>query len=191
DAVQNACRDRDDVPACVRKDPGICLRTLDRDQFTRRSWHCVQEPLLEYTIFTDKSSRKFSFRSTDGSATSHRGKSQPNGGEKFLVVEWLSEKSRRASFQRGGTNERIVFSGKHDDARRRRKVPQPRLNFEAIHERHPNINDGYRRPMNLHITQKRVRLAELFGVPTCRHEKPIEASQHRRIIVEETDPIWA
>jgi hypothetical protein len=45
--------------------------------------------------------------------------------------------------------------------------------------------------MNLHITQKRVRLAELFGVPTCRHEKPIEASQHRRIIVEETDPIWA
>jgi len=51
DAVQNACRQRDDVPACVRKDPGICLRTLDRDQITRRSWHCVQEPVLEYTIF--------------------------------------------------------------------------------------------------------------------------------------------
>ena len=42
DAVQNACRQRDDVPACVRKDAGICLRTLDRDQITRRSWHCVQ-----------------------------------------------------------------------------------------------------------------------------------------------------
>src|SRR4029077_15918799 len=63
-AVQNACRDRDGVPACVRKDPGIRLRTLDRDQFTRRSWHCVQGRLLEYTIFTDKSSRKFSFRFT-------------------------------------------------------------------------------------------------------------------------------
>ena len=123
--------------------------------------------------------------------TSHCGKSQPNGGEKFLVVEWLGEKSRRASFHRGGTNERIVFSGKHDDARRRRKLPHPRLNLEAVHERHPNINDGNRRPMNLHVAQKRVRLAELFGVPTCRHEKPIEASQHRRIVVEKTDSIWA
>jgi len=43
DAVQNACRDRDDVPACVRKNPGICLWTLDRDQITRRSSHYVQQ----------------------------------------------------------------------------------------------------------------------------------------------------
>ena len=64
DAVQNARRDRDNVPACVRKESGICLRTLDRDQFIRSSWHCVQGRLLEYTIFTDKSSRKFSFRFT-------------------------------------------------------------------------------------------------------------------------------
>ena len=34
DAVQNACGDRDDVPACVRKTPGICLWTLDCDQIT-------------------------------------------------------------------------------------------------------------------------------------------------------------
>ncbi len=39
DAVQNACGQRDDVPACVRKDAGICLRTLDRDHITRRSCH--------------------------------------------------------------------------------------------------------------------------------------------------------
>jgi hypothetical protein len=45
--------------------------------------------------------------------------------------------------------------------------------------------------MNFHIAQKRVWLAELFRVPTCRHEKPIEAPQHRRIIVEKTDLIWA
>src|SRR4029453_8697932 len=35
-------------------------------------------------------------------ATSHCRKRQPNGGEKFLVVEWLGEKSCRAGFQRGG-----------------------------------------------------------------------------------------
>jgi hypothetical protein len=57
--VQNACRDWGNVPACVRKDPGICLWTLDRDQISRRSSHRVQERVLEYTIFTDKSSRKF------------------------------------------------------------------------------------------------------------------------------------
>ena len=94
-AVQKACRDRDDVPACVRKNPGICLRTLDRDEFTRRSWHYVQERVLEYTIFTYKSSRKF-FPSCDFSqsaATLGGRKGQPNGGEKFFVVEWFGEKS--------------------------------------------------------------------------------------------------
>jgi hypothetical protein len=30
---------------------------------------------------------------TASTATSHCGKGQPNGGEKFLVVEWLGEKS--------------------------------------------------------------------------------------------------
>ncbi len=44
--------------------------------------------------------------------------------------------------------------------------------------------------MKFYVVQKRVRVAELFGVPTCRHEKPIEASQHRRIIVEKADQIW-
>src|SRR6516164_6836390 len=122
---------------------------------------------------------------------SHCRKCQPNGGEKFFVVEWLGEKSRCPGFQRGGTDERIVFSGKHDDARRRRKVPHTRLYLESVHERHPNINDGDCRSMNLHVTQKRVRIAELFGVPTCRHEKPIEPSQHGRIIIEETDRTWA
>ena len=51
DAVKNACGQRNDVPARVRKDPGICLWTLDRDHITRRSSHCVQGPVLEYTIF--------------------------------------------------------------------------------------------------------------------------------------------
>ena len=52
--------------------PRECFRSLlavnpfDRDQITRRSWHCVQKRVLEYTIFTDKSSRKFSFRFTAG-----------------------------------------------------------------------------------------------------------------------------
>src|SRR5207248_10063346 len=65
-AVENACRDWNNVPACVRKDSGICLCTLDGDQFTRRSSHCVQERVLEYTIFTDKSTRNSTeFRFTE------------------------------------------------------------------------------------------------------------------------------
>jgi hypothetical protein len=44
--------------------------------------------------------------------------------------------------------------------------------------------------MNLHVAQKRVGIAELFGVPTCRHEKPIEASQYGRIVVEKANQIW-
>ena len=189
--MQNSCRDRDDVPAGVGKNSGICLRTLYCDRFTRISWHCVRNRCWN---------TQFSRINPVGICRSnlepvqkplHRAKGQPNRGKKFLVVEWLRKKSRRASFQRGGTHERIFFSGKHDDARGRRKLLQSRLNLESVHERHPNINDGNRRPMNLHVTQKRLWLAELFRLPACRDEKPIEASQHRRIIVEKTDPIWA
>ena len=66
-----------------------------------------------------------------------------------------------------------------------------RLNLEAVHERHPNINDGNRRPMALHVAQERSRITKLFRVPTCRHKKPVEASQNRGIIVQQTDQIWA
>src|SRR5262245_1375280 len=41
DTVQDARCHGNRVPSRVCKDPGICLRTLDRDQITRRSWHCV------------------------------------------------------------------------------------------------------------------------------------------------------
>jgi len=45
--------------------------------------------------------------------------------------------------------------------------------------------------MKFYVAQKRVWITELLGVPACRQEKPIEASQHGRIVVEKTDQIWA
>jgi hypothetical protein len=45
--------------------------------------------------------------------------------------------------------------------------------------------------MKFYVAQKRVWIIELFGVPTCRRKKPIEASQYRGIIVQQTDQIWA
>jgi hypothetical protein len=79
----------------VRKDPGICLRTLDRDHITRRSWHCVQEPVFGIHNFYLKIQLEIlaESRLQPVPAASHRRKRQPNGGEKFLVVEWLGEKS--------------------------------------------------------------------------------------------------
>jgi len=60
DTVQDARCYGNGVPSRVREDPGICPRTLDRNQITRRSWHRVQERVLEYPIFIYESSRKFS-----------------------------------------------------------------------------------------------------------------------------------
>jgi hypothetical protein len=77
----------------VRKDPGICLRTLDRDQFTRRSWHCVQGRVwnTQFSRINPVGNSRSESQPVEG--TLHCGKGQPNGGEKFLVVEWLGEKS--------------------------------------------------------------------------------------------------
>jgi len=122
---------------------------------------------------------------------SHCRERQANSGEKFLVVEWLGKKSGSAGFERGGTHERIVFSSKHDDACGWRKLPHSRLNLKPVHERHPNINDGDRRSMKFYVSQKRLRIAELFGVPAYRHEKPVKASQYGGIVVQQTDQSWA
>jgi hypothetical protein len=77
----------------VRKNAGICLRTLDRDQITRRSWHCVQGRVwnTQFSRINPVGNSRSELQPVE--ETSHRGKSQPNGGQKFLVVEWLGEKS--------------------------------------------------------------------------------------------------
>jgi len=48
-AVENGRCDRDNVPACVRKDPGICLRPIDWNEFSR-SWHSFRSRLGIHNI---------------------------------------------------------------------------------------------------------------------------------------------
>ena len=45
--------------------------------------------------------------------------------------------------------------------------------------------------MNLYVIQERIGIAKLFGLPTRRDKKPVETSQNRRVIVQETDQTWA
>ena len=59
DAVQNACGDRDGVPGCVREDPGIRLRTIDRNEIGRGGWHSFRSQHVGIHNIDKESSRKF------------------------------------------------------------------------------------------------------------------------------------
>jgi hypothetical protein len=52
----------------------------------------------------------------------HGRESHTNRGEKFLVVEWLGEECGCPSIQRGGTDQRVLLSGKDDHSRGRRNL---------------------------------------------------------------------
>ncbi len=90
---------------------------------------------------------------------------KPNGGKEFFVVKRFDNEGRSSSVQRGGTNEWIVLSGEDDDASRRRDLAKLRLNFQAAHLRHTNVNQGNRRAMDLRITQELLGIAKRF----CMH----------------------
>jgi len=67
-------------------------------------------------------------------------KRKPNGSEEFLVVKRFGKERRCSCVQRRGTNQWIILSGKDDDACRRRYLAKLRLNLQAAHLRHTNIN---------------------------------------------------
>ena len=58
---------------------------------------------------------------------------EPYGSEEFFVVKRFGQEGRSPCVQGGGTNQRIVLSRKDDDARRRRNLAKPRLNFQTAH----------------------------------------------------------
>jgi hypothetical protein len=76
-----------------------------------------------------------------GVPVSGRNKRALNGREKFLVIKWLGQKSRGPGVQSSSPKRGIIVGGEHNYTSRGRNVAKLRLNFEAIHHRHPNINN--------------------------------------------------
>ena len=110
-----------------------------------------------------------------------------NRGEKFLVIEWLCEECGCPCIQRGGTDQRVFFSGKDDHSRGRRNLAEPRLHFEAAHHRHPDVNYRNRRAMSPAIHQKLFRIRKLFDIPAGRGKQTSYPFQHSGIVIQEAD----
>ncbi len=64
-----------------------------------------------------------------------------------------------------------------------------RLNFQTVHQRHPDINHRDGAAMSFDIKEELLGIAELFDVPTSRREQSAQSFQHGRIIVEQTNNI--
>jgi len=65
---------------------------------------------------------------------------EPYGSEEFFVVKRFGQEGRSSCVQCCGTNQRIVLSRKDDNARRRRNFAELRLNFQAAHLGHTDID---------------------------------------------------
>src|SRR5580704_2366269 len=112
---------------------------------------------------------------------------EPYGSEEFFVVKRFGKKGRSPCIQGGGTNQRVVLSRKDDDTRRRRNFAKPRLNFQAAHLGHTNIDQRNRWAMSLRIAQELPGIAKCFCVQISRGEKTAQSLQHRGIVVEQAN----
>jgi hypothetical protein len=112
---------------------------------------------------------------------------EPYGSEEFFVVKRFGQEGRRSCVQSGGTNQRIVLSRKDDDARRRRNFAELRLNFQAAHLGHTNIDQRNRWAMSLRIAQELPGVVKCFCVQISRQEKTAQSLKHRGIIVEQAN----
>jgi hypothetical protein len=108
-------------------------------------------------------------------------------GEKFLVVEWLGEECGCASIQRRGTDQRVVLSGKDNHSRGRRNLPEPRLHFETVHHRHPDVEHRNRRAMSPGILQKLFGIGKLLHIPTGRGKQTSYPLQNSGIVIQQAD----
>jgi hypothetical protein len=73
-----------------------------------------------------------------------REKSETNRRQKFFAVKWLGQKGRGPGVQSRRTHPRVVVGGEYNHPGRRRDFAQSRLNVEAVHDRHPDIDHGKR-----------------------------------------------
>jgi hypothetical protein len=112
---------------------------------------------------------------------------EPDGSEEFFVVKRFGQKGRSSCVQGSGTNQRIVLSCKDDDARRRRNLGKLRLNFQAAHFGHTNIDQRNCWAMSLRIAQELPGVAKCFCVQISRREKTAQPSQHRGVIIEQAN----
>ena len=87
---------------------------------------------------------------------------ESNGCEELFIVKRFGKECRRSGIQRGGTNQWIVLSSKDDDAGRRRNLAKLRLNLQAAHLRHTNIDQSNRRAMGPRILQELLGIAKRF-----------------------------
>jgi hypothetical protein len=100
---------------------------------------------------------------------------EPYGSEKFFAIKRFGQEGRSPCVQGCGTNQRIVLSRKDDDARRRRNFAKPRLNFQAAHLGHTDIDQRNRRAMSLRIAQELLGIAKCFCVQISRQEKTAQS----------------
>ena len=112
---------------------------------------------------------------------------EPDGSEKFFIVKRFGQEGRSPRVQRGGTNQRIVLPREDDNARRRRDLTKPRLNFQAAHNGHTNIDQRNRWAMSLRIAQELPGIVKCFCVQISRQEKTAQSLQHRGVIVEQAN----
>ena len=178
-ATPTAEQDASNAKHCDRQQPQLIFkevtteRTSENSERDKRNDAC-RKPFLALAIRPDHIlETRFSCRGSER---------EPYGSEEFFVVKRFGQEGRSSCVQSGGTNQRIVLSRKDDDARRRRNFAKLRLNFQAAHLGHTNIDQRNRWAMSLRIAQELPRDRQMFLRPDqpTRKDGPIPSAPRDR-----------
>jgi len=116
-----------------------------------------------------------------------RGQRATHGGKKLIVVKGLGEKRDGAQMKGGSFRGGILASRNDDHARVGRKRGKLRLNFQAAHLFHPNVENNERHRMCLNMRKELLRLVESADGKPVGGKQPSDRFKDRWVVIDQAN----
>lgn len=107
--------------------------------------------------------------------------------EQDFGVERFREETERPFIQSSLSHGCIVSPAEEDDAGFWRIFPEHGLHLQAVHLRHPDVEDCHTTRRLLERREKGHGMAELFHLEAARRQQTIKRPEHREIVVEDAN----
>jgi len=107
--------------------------------------------------------------------------------EELLAVDRLAEEVARAAAHRADDRRRVAAAGQEDDRQRHPGLDEAPLHLEAVDVGHRKIEDHAAGGGRVAHAQELLGRVVRLGRPAGRAQQPLQAPQHRRIVVDDED----
>src|SRR5260370_11049436 len=116
-----------------------------------------------------------------------RGQRATHGGKKLIVVKWLGKKRDGAQMKGGSFRGGILASSNDNHARVGRTRGKLRLNFQATHLFHPNVQNNELHRMCLNVRKELLRLVKSADGKPIGGKQPSDRFKDRWVVIDQAN----